>query len=138
MSVTKWRWIVFVITKNKELGQALAELAAAFPNDPNAETNTFVDRLQTTPQGWVVALQARANFVDVVVALNEDVDILDPRLDELRNRGLTASTWGQAKQNLIAEIHQVWLEDGTYVPCPTLEEFCTSNGYTLLETPETP
>lgn len=138
MSVTEWKYRVYVITTNKALGQSLAELAAAFPDDPNAEVNTFEDRLQTSPQGWAVVIPARQEFVDIVNAINEDVGVTDPRLSELRNRGLTASLWGQAKQSLVIEWQQAWFDDGSFVPTQTLEEFCTSKGYTLIVASEEP
>lgn len=135
---TEWKYRIYVITKNKTLGQSLAEMGAAFPDDPNAEENTFVNRLQTSPQGWAVVIPAREDFKQAVDALIEDAAIDDPRLSLLVSRGLNASTWGQAKQNLIINVYQVWLEDGTYVSSPTLAEFCTNNGHTLIETPEAP
>ena len=66
MPSTEWKYRVYVITKNKLLGQQLAELAAAFPDDPNAEEGTFTDQLRTTPQGWAVVIAARQDFVDII------------------------------------------------------------------------
>lgn len=135
---TEWKYRVYVITKNKALGQALAELAAAYPSDQNAEADTFTDQYQTSPQGWAVVIPARQDFVEIVDALNEDVSVNDPRLDELRSRGLTTETWAQAKQNLIIDWIQVWGDDGSYTTPPSLAVFCAANDHALIVAPVDP
>ena len=131
MSVTNWKFIVVVITKNKQFGKQLAKLAATFPDDPGSEDLAFEDGYILDPQAWAMLTPATQKFVDAVTALTEDAPLDDPRIAYLASRGLTASLWAQAKNNLAVASYQLWQDDGTYTPQDNfLEDFITAQGYT--------
>lgn len=137
MTVTKWRYVACIITKNKAFGKQLAKLAATFPNDPGAEDGAFEDGYQLSPQAWAMQTTCTQKFIDVLEALTTGASIDDPRLAYLKSRGLTASVWAQAKTNFSASWYRLWQDDGSYSEQPGFfEDFLTSQGYTYT-VPET-
>lgn len=132
--ITEWKYMAQIITTNKAAGTQLAVLAAKFPGDPNSEAGTFEGVTQLSPQAWAVETPCTQAFVDVIDTLMADASIDDPRLAYLKDRGLTASLWGQAKQIIKAGWYQTWQEDGSYTLNPNaLSDFIAAQGYVVVE-----
>lgn len=132
--ITEWKYVAIVISVNRSAGNSLASIAAKFPDDPNAELDTFTNGIPLSPQAWVIETSCTQSFVDLIDALNEDASIDDPRLQYLVDRGLTASIWGQAKQTIKATWYQVYQDDGSVTYDESaLSTWVAANGYSIVE-----
>ena len=132
--MTDYHYRVLLICTNKDAGNALANLAAAYPNDPGAELGTFVDSRSLSPSGWYAEIPAKSTMYGAISALKDDADYSDNRLAYLRDRGLTAEQW--AKAGAIFPVVDVYdTLDGGYRPT-AMAELAAANGYTIVEVTE--
>lgn len=144
---TEWQHIVGLIVTDQAIGDALARMAAKFPNDPGAEEGTFskgtplllasdpapAEAEEAVPKAWAAVVPATTAFVEVIHALLEDAPSSDPRISYLFDRGLTESLWETAKSIVKGKVHRLWQEDGTYTPQPSfLLDFIAESGYRAI------
>lgn len=128
--MTDYNRIAVLVCTNKDVGNALANLAASFPSDPGAELGTFVDERMLSPTAWYAAMVCKESFADVVTALKEGAAYSDPRLAYLIERGLTMEQWNTA--GVIFPYVEVYVRsevEGT----DFVSQFVSSVGYTIVE-----
>lgn len=128
--MTEYSNYAILITLNKDVGNALASLAASFPNDPRAEQETFHDGRELSPEAWYAVIPCKQNFASVINSLKERVAYSDPRLAYLIDRGMTLEQWNMS--DAIFPYVEVFVRsevDGTDFVTP----FITSHGYSIVE-----
>lgn len=132
--ITTWRWLCAVICLDKDAGNRLANIAAAFPGDKGAERGTFTDDRMLSPAAWYALIPAQEGFAGVVDAINRDAGYDDPAIAYLRDREVTDQEWALAKQILLTAVAEVIQPDGTPTPAPDLlANLLQQHGYTIVE-----
>lgn len=128
--MTDYHYDVLIICADKDAGNALANLAASFPSDPDAEINTFSDQRKLSPEAWYAEIPAKASMAGVIQAMSDRAPYSDPRLAYLIERGLTSQQW--AMSDVIFPHVYVYDTAEGYDP-EALNNFITSSGYTIVE-----
>ena len=126
--------IAVLICLNKDAGNALANISAAYPS-PTAELETFFDRQMaalssdpTAPVVWWAEVPSKATLAGACQAITDNADYNDDRLAYLRERGVTAEQWALAKSILTTAVF-----DRAEYSHDDLLEFVSANGYTIVE-----
>lgn len=135
--MTDYHFRSLLICTNREAGNALANLAASFPDDPGAELGTFADARMValasdplTPVAWYAEIPSKAAMAGVIDALKDGAAYSDDRLAYLRERGMTAEQWAMAGAVLPARD----VYDATSGIQPdAMANLATANGYTIVE-----
>jgi hypothetical protein len=129
--MTDYHYRVLLICANKDAGNALANLAAAYPSDPGAELGTFVDVRSLSPSGWYAEIPAKSTMAGVIQALADRAPYSDERLAYLIERGLTTEQWAVADAIFPAvEVYDTLV--GGYRPT-AMADLAAANGYTIME-----
>jgi hypothetical protein len=126
---------VAAIAFDKDLGNALAHMATAFPGDPDADMHTFDDSRICTPSGWWALVPARTTFSDVVDAINEQADYNDPRVTYLHERDVSPEMWAAVVSGAIVRmVHFPRIVDGQLnVTMQPLFDLAADVGVTIVE-----
>jgi hypothetical protein len=133
-----YHYITLLICLNRDAGNALANIAASFPNDPGAELGTFTDGRMvaladdpTTPVAWYAEIPSKSTMAGVIAALKAGASYDDERLAYLRDRGMTADQWALA--DAVIPIRDVYdTLEGGYRP-DAMANLAAANGYTIVE-----
>ena len=129
-SYTNW---LIAIAKDRDFGNALAHMAAAFPHDPGAELETFTDDRKCDPEAWWAVVPARPAMIGVIDALSDNADYTDESLSYLRDRGLTSEQWLMAKDVIIAGHYPRIVDGQIQADQEALNALAAAHGYTILE-----
>lgn len=138
--MTQYHYRSLLICVNKDAGNALANIAAAFPGDPGAELGTFNDGRRvalvsdpTTPVGWWAEIQSKATMAGAISALKDGASYADERLAYLRQRDLTAEQWDMAGEVFpVVDVYDT-LADGYQTEA--MANLAAANGYVIMEQP---
>lgn len=126
--MTEYSQTAALICTNRDVGNALANLATSFPEDTGAELGTFVDSRMLSPDAWYAVVPCKPAFGGVCQAISDDAAYNDERLAYLRERGVTTEQWAAAKSIMQAAV----FDRATYSQAD-LEAFVAANGYTIVE-----
>jgi hypothetical protein len=136
--MTEYHYVTLLICVNRDAGNALANIAASFPDDPGAELGTFDDSRMValasdpeTPVAWYAEIPSKSTMAGVIVALKSGASYDDDRLSYLRERGMTAEQWALA--DAVIPVRDVYdALDGGYRP-DAMTEMAAAHGYVILE-----
>lgn len=135
--MSDWNYITVLVCTDKDAGNALANLAAAFPGDPNAELHTFEDSRMAAPNTdpsnptvWWASVLSKPTMAGVISALKDRAPYSDQRLSYLIERGLTLQQWNMADAIFpYVEVFNRADVQGTDFVTP----FLSSHGYASVE-----
>lgn len=133
--MTEYTFWVMLVCTDKNIGNALAGIAASFPTDPGAEQGTFTDARMVAltgapaaPVAWYTLLRAKAPMASVVEALKAGAEYSDERLAYLRERGMTSEQWAAA--GAVFPVRDVY--QGEFQP-DAMANLAAANGYAVIE-----
>jgi hypothetical protein len=134
-----YHYVTLLICINRDAGNALANIAASFPDDPGAEIGTFDDSRMvaladdpTTPVAWYAEIPSKSTMAGVIEALKSGASYDDDRLAYLRERGMTPEQWALA--DAVIPVRDVYdTLDVGYRP-DAITELAAAHGYVIVET----